>query len=83
MTGKLARLELSTTPSRGYSPAFVRALENGGAWSSAACAAVLLAWQEGVALSEDALVLMDVHDLQALTTRLRAHGHRQDAPLSR
>lgn len=83
MTCELARLELSATTFHGYSPAFARALESGGAWARAACAVVLLAWQEGVALSEDALVLMDVHDLQALASCLRARRHQASAVLSR
>lgn len=83
MTCDLAPLEQSTLPSRGYSSAFVQALESGGAWARAACAVVLLAWQEDVALSEDALVFLDVHDLQALAACLRAQVGRHDATLTR
>lgn len=83
MTCETARLEQPTMSFRGYSPSFVAALENGDAWAREACVVVLLAWRKGIALSEDALVLADVRDLQSLAACLRAGGRGQGTLLAR
>jgi hypothetical protein len=61
------------TSSGAYSPAFLAALNGGGAWRREARTLVARAAQRKIALKEETLIFSDVRDLQALQTLLHCH----------
>ena len=61
----------------GYSPAFLEAVQGGGAWSREARVVLALAAARGILLDESELVLEDARDLRARRDALTGSSSRR------